>query len=302
MLRKFLLGAGVIFAFTALAAAAPVFTPAQLRPQPVRYVMQRPYVRPFVRPFVARPFVRPFAARPRPFVRPYVQPRPYYVQPRVLPRPYYVQPQPYVQPQYAQPQPQPYTQPQPPATQNVSQHIYTQPRATGGTYIFIKGQIVPGDEQEFASLQPPEPVYVRPSGPGGNAATGLAIADIIWQRGYNTLLQNFDGECASACTWIWLSGHHAIVQNSAILLFHSCYDTVTNQDSMECDADVAAHLIKYGYTQSQSLFLADPSTHTKLTLGTKELAAILGFTWQTIPSLSPGWGDNCTMRFCIGFP
>jgi len=116
--------------------------------------------------------------------------------------------QPYAQPQYAQPQPQPYAQPQSPAqqqpaeTQNLSQPISTQPRPAGGTYMFIKGKIEPGEEQEFASLHPLEPVNVR-SGPGGNAATGLAIADIIWQRGYNALLQNFDGKCASACTWIW---------------------------------------------------------------------------------------------------
>ena len=67
------------------------------------------------------------------------------------------------------------------------------------------------------------------------------------------------------------------------------------------DANVAAHLMKYGYSEPQALVVADPSPHERLTLGTKELAAALGFTWQTIPTSSPGWGIIAPMSFVLAF-
>jgi hypothetical protein len=100
--------------------------------------------------------------------------------------------------------------------------IWVEARRWGGSFIFIAGDINFGDEQKFAALHPPQPVYVRPSGPGGKVMPALAIADTIWERGYKTELMNNDDECASACTIIWLSGRQVIVQNSAILGFHSC--------------------------------------------------------------------------------
>ena len=178
--------------------------------------------------------------------------------------------------------------------------IWVENRQSGGSYIFISGQIVNGDEKRFAALHPASPVYVRPSGSGGATYVALEIADTIWDRGYNTLLQNVDGPCASACAFIWLSGRHVIVQNSARLYFHSCFDTQTNRDSMECDADVATHLLRYGYTKSQAWALATATPHTTARLGTKGWAASLGFQWQTLWSL---FGANgCTVRFCLLVP
>src|SRR5262245_41185130 len=103
-------------------------------------------------------------------------------------------------------------------------NIYTQPRFWGGTYLFIVGTIRLRDERTFAAFNPAPPVFVRPIGPGGNTYAALAIADTIYARGYRTMVQNNDGGCASACAYIWLAGRQVLVQNSGILLFHSCYD------------------------------------------------------------------------------
>jgi hypothetical protein len=156
-------------------------------------------------------------------------------------------------------------------------NIYTRARPWGGSYIFIVGEIHPGDEIAFAHLDPPPPVYVRPIGPGGVVPTALAT-DLIHERHYNTVVQNNDTDgsgfrgCLSACTAIWLSGWHVLVQNSAILGFHSCYNRDENghaKDNLGCDAEIADHLQKYGYTAYQAWVLANASPNEIMRLGTK---------------------------------
>jgi hypothetical protein len=120
-------------------------------------------------------------------------------------------------------------------------------------------------------------------------------------RGYNTLVENYDGGCASACALIWLSGRQVFVQNSGVLLFHSCYDNVTRQDDMGCNADVAEHLVKFGYTRTQAWALATATPHDAVRLGTKYWARQLGFSWQTINYLFCG-ANYCTARFCVLWP
>jgi len=185
------------------------------------------------------------------------------------------------------------------AAQANAAEIYAVPRPAGGTFIYIKGEIYTGDQQQFASLQPVAPVYVVPSGPGGNVRAALAISDMIWQRGYNTLIGN-GYMCASACALIWASGysHHAIAHNNSILRFHSCASD--NQDDIGCDVMIGKHLMMYGFTRRQAVaMLATP--HQSTLLGTKPLAALLGFRWQWLP-----WGfgvaDRCMARLCIIVP
>lgn len=177
--------------------------------------------------------------------------------------------------------------------------IFAVPRPAGGTFIAIKGEIVPGDAQKFDSLNPVKPVYVVPSGPGGNVLAALAISDMIWQRGYNTLIGN-GYTCASACAIIWASGysHHAIAHYSSILRFHSCASY--GQDDIQCDIMIARHLMKYGFTRTQA-FVAVATPHQTTLLGTKELAALLGFRWQWLP-FGFGVADRCMARLCIIVP
>jgi hypothetical protein len=178
-------------------------------------------------------------------------------------------------------------------------NIYTVPRMWGGSYVFIVGEIISGDEITFARLNPPKPVYVRPIGPGGYVPTALAIADAIAGRGYNTIVQNNDGGCASACTIIWLSGRQVIVQNSGILRFHS--RASNGEDDLDCNAMVAKHLQSYGYTAFQAWQLSNAAPHEITRLGTKAWAASLGFRWQVVFSF-PGWANACDAKFCMGVP
>jgi hypothetical protein len=183
-------------------------------------------------------------------------------------------------------------------------NIFSTPRPVGGgSYLYITGEIVPGDEQTFASLDPPAPVYVRPSGPGGNVRTALAIADTLVARGYRTMNARADGSCASSCAVIWLSGYatHAIADNNSLLGFHSCFDSDTNLDDLACDAMIARHLVSYGFTPQQAHAIAYISPHEHITQGTLALASSLGLAWQTLPNVN-GHGDLCQARLCVTAP
>ena len=182
-------------------------------------------------------------------------------------------------------------------------NVFWTPRQWGGSYLYITGEIGPGDEQTFASLNPPAPVYVRPSGPGGSVSAALAIADILVARGYRTMNARADGSCASACALIWLSGYatHAIADNNSLIGFHSCYDSDTNLDDLACDAKIASHLLRYGFTPQQANALAYISPHERITQGTLALASRLGVAWQTIPNVN-GHGDYCQARLCVTAP
>ena len=146
-------------------------------------------------------------------------------------------------------------------------NIYWQPRPAGGSYLFITGQIVDGDDQTFTNMDPPAPVYVRPSGPGGATMVELAIGDMIAQRGWNTMNSRLDGTCASSCALIWLSGYssHMIADWNSMIGFHSCYDRDTNLDDTACDAEIARHLVNYGFTPRQANVLAYISPHEQMT-------------------------------------
>jgi hypothetical protein len=179
--------------------------------------------------------------------------------------------------------------------------IYSQSRFWGGTYLFVVGDILPGDERRFASFNPVPPVFVRPISLGGSVAPALAIADLIHARGYNTLVENNDGGCASACTIIWLSGRHVIIENSGLVAFHSCFNTVTQQDDMKCNTEIASHLVRFGYTRYQAWALATATPHESFRLGTKQWAYALGFRWQTL-NYAFGGANACTAKFCLLWP
>jgi hypothetical protein len=187
------------------------------------------------------------------------------------------------------------------AGRTLAADIYSEPRPRGGSYLFIEGRILPGDEQKFAGWNLTPPVYVRPSGPGGNVMTAFDIADTIQKRGYNTLLQNVDGVCASACVLIWLAGRHAIVQNNGILCFHRAYDPQTGKSDIEFDRYAAGKLMSYGLNRQQAwtLVTTEMPDHD-CQVGTKWWAVQMGFTWQTLWSLFGASG--CSAKFCLLVP
>jgi hypothetical protein len=182
-------------------------------------------------------------------------------------------------------------------------NIWAKPRVVygGGTVIFMTGEIELGDEQVFAGIadRAVPPVYVAPSGPGGNVKAALAIADMIALRGYNTAIGN-GYMCASACALIWSGGYanHAIVHNNSRLYFHSCASE--GEDDWHCNAVVIDHLRAYGFTMRQAEW-AIMTPHENTLLATKGLAAAIGFRWQWLWQF-PGVEDSCRARLCMVVP
>lgn len=189
-------------------------------------------------------------------------------------------------------------------------NIWSQPRfnGMGGTRVFISGVINYGDEKTFdvvtAKARPP--VYIFPSGPGGNVYAALVIGNLIAERGFSTVVEN-GYKCASSCALIWASGYanHAIVRNSGLIYFHSCanYEAGDSygKDDMECNYIIMKHLVSWGFTDLQARW-AVLAPHEGSLLATKPLAMKLGFQWQWVSGWLPGWGDYCQARLCIVVP
>ena len=121
----------------------------------------------------------------------------------------------------------------------------------GRPVIHVEGVILPGDEKKFAQFSY-QYATVRPSGPGGEITTAIAIGKMIWERGYTTLLLRDDGQCNSACTTIWLSGRKAAVQINSALGFHSSFVAQTGEASEEGNQLIMAHLETVGLTHKQA--------------------------------------------------
>jgi hypothetical protein len=160
-------------------------------------------------------------------------------------------------------------------------NIWAEPRTSGsgGTYVHIDGEIVAGDYENFINITAgsEEPIYVMPTGPGGEVHTAIAIGDAIWQYGFNTIINNVS--CASACAFIWASGysHHAIADYNADLRFHS-YAT-NGQDNQECNNEIVQHYLKYGFTPLQARWAVFASHETTFQATAKK-GAELGLRWQ----------------------
>lgn len=182
--------------------------------------------------------------------------------------------------------------------------IWSAPRqlGLGGTFIYIKGVINQGDEKKFALIAKnvPRPIYVYPSGPGGDIEAALLIGNMISEWRFTTVVGN-GYLCGSSCALIWASGYsgHAIAQSQAQIRFHSC--SVNGQDDLECNDYVMRFLMKWGFTAEQARWAVLASNGSSI-LATQKLAYNLGFRWQSVSSKYAGWGDRCQYRLCIVYP
>jgi hypothetical protein len=119
---------------------------------------------------------------------------------------------------------------------------------------------------------------------------------MIRARGIMTLVRRSD-ICASACTLIWLSGRHAVIQRNAYLGFHA--PALPNgEHSAERTAYVASYLRELGFTPTQyAVGTPQPFMHVAM----ESDAPALSIHLRVVSSLFGAW-RNCAARFCLAIP
>jgi hypothetical protein len=138
-------------------------------------------------------------------------------------------------------------------------NFYVTQRLLGGVIIHIDGLINLDDEKRFARIAsrfPPATTIVEPNSPGGNVFAALNISDMIWERSFDTMLMNYD-MCNSACTWIWLSGRHALIRRNTQMCFHQPFDIRNGAAIPEAAEIIAGRLQTYGLTAYQARALVN---------------------------------------------
>jgi hypothetical protein len=180
-------------------------------------------------------------------------------------------------------------------------NIYVTQRLLGGVIIHIDGDINLNDEQRFARIasQYPSGTVVEPDSLGGIVGPALGISDLIWKRGFDTMLMSYD-VCASACTLIWLSGRHSVIQRNTPLCFHQAYNSQNGETSSEANEYIAAHLQAYGLTAHQARALINAAPPESARCATEWWAIRLGFRPQIVPT--PFAMRSCQSKFCLTMP
>lgn len=167
-------------------------------------------------------------------------------------------------------------------------------RWTGIPAIWIQGRILPGDESTFAAVaaaRQASVVYLTSE--GGNVDAAIAIGRMVRKFGLDTFVGRGGSGCWSACTLIWLSGRHAIIQRNSYLGFHAA-------NPPEGTAMMAGYLSELGLTPAQiNYMIRTPQPDIQLAM--EWHARALGFQWQTVPSLFGGW-RSCQAKYCLAVP
>ena len=167
-------------------------------------------------------------------------------------------------------------------------------RWTGIPAIWIQGRIVPGDERTFAAVaakRQASVVYLRSE--GGNIDAAIAIGRMVRKFGLDTFVGRGGIGCWSACTLIWLSGRHAIIQRDSDLGFHAANVPEGTEMMVE-------YLSELGLTPTQiNYMIRTPQPDIQLAM--EWHARALGFHWQQVPSLFGGW-QSCQSKYCVAIP
>jgi hypothetical protein len=166
----------------------------------------------------------------------------------------------------------------------------------------IDGEIELGDAKKFSRFLGSEGATVRLNSMGGNVAAAIEIGEMVWKRGYTTLVARDNGPCASACTYIWLSGRKSAIQQNSLLCFHQAYNLITGQPDAAGDQLIMDHLKSVGLTNRQAWALthAAPPDPNNCRAAMEWWARELGFQYQVYPSFL---GTRaCSARWCVGKP
>jgi hypothetical protein len=118
----------------------------------------------------------------------------------------------------------------------------------GGAIVYLSGDIVNGDKDQFAKLTlPASHVVIALNSHGGHVYEGIAIGEAIYAHGYSTWVGGFTSkqECESACAYIWLAGKVRYVASGALIGFHGASNTLGEAGSAS-NASVGAYMSKLG--------------------------------------------------------
>jgi hypothetical protein len=118
----------------------------------------------------------------------------------------------------------------------------------GGAIVYLSGDIVNGDKDQFAKLTlPASHIVIALNGHGGHAYEGIAIGEAVYAHGYSTWVGGFTGkqECESACAYIWLAGKVRYVAPGAFIGFHGVSNTLGEAGSAS-NASVGAYMSRLG--------------------------------------------------------
>ena len=171
----------------------------------------------------------------------------------------------------------------------------------GNHVVHIDGRLNLGDEKKVAAIDfhDPEHTVVQATGPGGNVYPALQISDVIHQRGWATMLAA-EQLCASACTYIWLSGRRSVIQRGALLCFHQVSDGNTHQPLPEVNPYLASRLVEYGLTRQQAWALVNAAPPEDARCMNPIWSMLLGFHPQSVFTF--GAVNACRAKFCRALP
>jgi hypothetical protein len=125
------------------------------------------------------------------------------------------------------------------------------------------------------------------------------IAETIHQRGWRTMIR-VGQVCVSACTYIWLSGRHSIMQRGASLCFHQAFDSETLKPVPEINPILADRLVDYGLTKQQAWALLNAAPPEDARCMNLIWGLSLGFRPQVVFTI--GGLSACQAKFCQAIP
>jgi hypothetical protein len=168
-----------------------------------------------------------------------------------------------------------------------------------GTELVVSGEIVDGDAERFraiASVMPYASVVGLRS-QGGLVLTAIEIGKIVQERGFMTLVGR-KASCESACTIIWFSGRHAVIQRNSRLGLHAPAVKVHGKLILQGYNVWASYLRKLGLSEEQILY-ALGTPQPLIRFATEDDAKKLGIRWDEV-SLQ-NW-RTCSKKFCLIVP
>jgi len=119
-----------------------------------------------------------------------------------------------------------------------------------GKALLLSGPIAATDQDAFHTAAAGlDGSIVLTTGPGGNVRAAVAIGSEIRARGWTTLVPP-QGDCASACSLIWLAGQRRMMADGARIGFHAM-STRKNGVYVEThapDVDLRRWLTDLGYS------------------------------------------------------
>jgi hypothetical protein len=169
----------------------------------------------------------------------------------------------------------------------------------GGTKLVVSGEIVRGDLKRFRAVASvmPDGSVVGLQSKGGLVLTAIEIGRIVQKRGFWTLVGR-KASCESACTIIWFSGRHALIQRNSRLGLHAPAIKVHGKFHLKGYNVWASYLRKLGLSPEQILYaLGTPQPLTRF--ATEEHAKKLGIKLQEVTLQN--W-KTCIEKYCLVVP